>query len=418
MMAGLGILAGLVAMVWLFLRPYQGILLSFALKPIIDASWSIRPFGISMIMVHGVFFLVACFIFLSKNKLYLQTPKRIKELAVLYLLTHLGLITFGWFYAGGLSSLINFYSKLAFIPISFFIIPTIFNTPKRFKSLLIVLILAGLFPVLASALQGLGIDIGGTVSRQTKGVTRANGFYHDIVTVRMYAFQTLLAIFLYISYYRQSFLKRMGLLNLGAVSLFTLYFTYSKAVIGILLVWGITYLLFNRKAGYAIVMIVFASLVYTFFGDRMTKEVEAVFSKELLYREGKVSDRALFSGRGIIWKDYWGWFNEQPYFMQFFGTGRNLPTAHNEYLRILFLSGYLGLVFFFLTLFAMGQLLLKKIVQKGVSPLILAGIMILEMFVIDCLGIVPAMYPSYLLFALGIIILAVSSNRFDRRFYA
>jgi O-antigen ligase len=139
--------------------------------------------------------------------------------------------------------------------------------------------------------------------------------------------------------------------------------------------------------------------MYLIFGDVVYGNIEQLFSKETGYNAGEIQDvRYTLAGRGYVWENYWNlWLNKQPLFFQIFGDGINRP-AHNEFLRILLISGIIGVVIF---VFFIIRMFLS--VFKANREYRLFGLMILTMFLVDCTGLMPGNYYFYNILIWGLV---------------
>ena len=82
----------------------------------------------------------------------------------------------------------------------FILIPLLVTNKKQFKQLLIAIIISGIFPIAVSIFQyQTGIIF---QERQTVGLTRYVGFYHDAYTVRFYGEFTLFSSIVYLSVFK------------------------------------------------------------------------------------------------------------------------------------------------------------------------------------------------------------------------
>ena len=135
------------------------------------------------------------------------------------------------------------------------------------------------------------------------------------------------------------------------------------------------------------------------FGDVIYGNIEQLFSKETGYQAGEIKDaRYTLAGRGYVWQEYWDfWSNEQPLFFQIFGDGLTRPT-HNEFLRLLLLSGVVGVVIFVFFIIRM-----FNSVFKANREYKLFGLMLFTMFIVDCTGLMPGNYYFYNILVWGLI---------------
>ncbi len=135
-------------------------------------------------------------------------------------------------------------------------------------------------------------------------------------------------------------------------------------------------------------------------------ELETVFSKEIAFGKGELEDsRRVLAGRGYIWEGIWERWMNLSLRLKIIGSGKNIAT-HNEFLRILFSSGVLGLIINVTVLIIIGLALLTLIIVRRSSVDVVA-LMAFQMWLIDCIGLHPGLYPSYQWFVWGAIGLAI-----------
>jgi len=236
--------------------------------------------------------------------------------------------------------------------------------------------------------------------RETVGLTRYVGLYHDAFPVRFYGFMTLISILIYQHVFKiNNFLFKGFLLVVAIGAFISIYAVFSKAAVGILGLWVVLLLVFSKsKIKQSLSLLVGLSVVFLVFGDVIFNNIEQLFSKEVGYQSGQVKDaRYTLAGRGYIWQEHWEfWTIKQSVFFQWFGDGLNRPT-HNEFLRVLMVNGIIGLCFLIVFLFRMISSSLKIYINNKMF-----GIMLLSMYIIDCIGLVPGVYYYYNILVWGI----------------
>lgn len=375
----------------------KGIFFAFlilvATKSIMDAFWNIRLGPLSFSSFGGILIPFLFYPILLKKKYF---PKSWRMNATFLILAlSAGLI---WALSVNLVSTLEIVLINLNIYMGFFLIPTLVTDRKKLKQLLTAIIIGGLFPILVSLFQfQTGVVF---YARETVGITRYVGFYHDAFPVRFYGLMTILAVLMYIQLFKPKGKMQYLLYGIGFSALFSVYLVFSKAGVGIIGLWIALILLFSKskvKQGFAIFIAL--AFMYMIFGDVVYENIEQLFSKETGYQTGEVTDaRYTLAGRGYVWEDYWNyWTNDQNVFFQVLGDGINRP-AHNEFLRILLLSGIVGVVIFVL-------FIIRIFVQifKSNSRYTLFCLMLLVMFIVDCIGLMPGNYYFYNILVWGLI---------------
>lgn len=372
---------------------YMALLLVVASKSIIDATWSTRIGAFSLISIEGI--LIPILFFETLNPKYVGN-RWAKMGWLLFLSLSIG-IPFGLIQTP-LNAIEGFVTNINIL-LAFFLIPVLVDTREKFRKLLIAILLGGIFPILISFYQQLT----GTLwqERQTVGMIRFVGFYHDQFPVRFYGVFTLFAGLLYLRFFpMKRIVGKLCLILIMLAALVTIYNVYSKAATTILTLWGVILFAFSKDKTLSIAIIVSVMiLIPLIFDEAFVSTYEQLFSKEIGYNEGEIEDaRYTLAGRGYIWESYWNaWINEQNLLMKITGDGINRPV-HNEFFRVLLASGILGLLGFVWFLIRMGYLSLNN---KGpFKPFVF---MLVAMFLIDSVGLVPGMYYYYNILTWGFI---------------
>lgn len=378
-------------------KSQKGLFASFlvvvATKSIIDAFWEYKFGPLSVMAVQGVLIPVLYYKIILERK---KIPKVWLRMANIYFIA----LSFGIIWAI-LKKPINFVDYLISninIYIGFILIPLFVFDKKRLKQLLLAIMICGIFPITVSIFQlQTGIIF---QERDTVGLTRYVGFYHDAFPVRFYGLMTLFAVLLYQSIFRVSnIFLNVFMLFMAIGAFISIYAVYSKAAVGIMLLWVFTLLVFSKSRVKQSLLIFVGLLgVFVVFGDAVTDNIEQLFSKEVGYQEGEVTDaKYTLAGRGYIWERNWEyWLNKQSFLFQWFGDGVDRPT-HNEYLRVLMLNGIIGLVCLVVFILKSASNVFK--VNKNIR---MFAIMLLGMYFVDCLGLVPGAYYYYNILVWGI----------------
>ncbi|MDT0559379.1 hypothetical protein RM697_12000 [Ichthyenterobacterium sp. W332] len=394
----------------IFVRLKKGLFSAFLLivasKSIFDAFWDIKFGPLSMLSIQGVLITALFFNLLFKRKFLPRIWLRTADIYIVAL--SLGVI---WSLTVKPISFIEIIIVNVNIYMGFIIIPLLVNTKKQLKQLLIAMMVCGVFPIIISIYQlQTGIVFN---ERETIGLTRYVGFYHDAFPVRFYGLMTILSLLLYQTIFDLKGIFYKGLMiGLASGAFISIYAVFSKAAVVIMGSWIILLLIFSKsKLKQFFSLVVGISVIFIVFGDVVLSNIEQLFSKEVGYQTGEVADaRYALAGRGYIWEDYWNfWANEQLLFFQWFGDGINRPV-HNEFFRILLVNGILGLLLLIL-------FLLKSVsnIFKVYKKIRVFSMMILTMYLVDCVGLVPGTYYYYNILIWGIFgLLILNPNLFSK----
>lgn len=392
-----------VAVVALAVFPFWGVVITLAVRPIVDATWRYSIGGFNLLDVLGAAFPLFLLPRVLNRHAFLPMSRGMRYAALGFFLCQvLGAVTLliehNWILCAEVCMrALNGY-------LGFFVLILLVQDRRTFRIALLALLLAGVFPVVV----GLYQSTTGVVwqERMTVGIVRRVGLYHDAFNLRWYGFQTLAAMFLYRSYFKPRAAHWNALLNLYAVSwLYVIFHTYSKAATLILVLWWIMWTVLRRDWSVLAWGAVAVAVLCITPSSPVLKRVETMFSKEIAFTTGDLMDsRRILAGRGYIWEAKWDdWTTLDPE-LKLIGTGRS-PSTHNEFLRILFAGGVVGLLINVVVLAGVGYLLLR-LTYSHRSPLNVIALMLFTMWLIDCVGVHPGLYPAYQWFVWGIIALA------------
>ncbi|WP_425077400.1 hypothetical protein [Psychroserpens sp. S379A] len=369
------------------------LLVLVATKSIVDVFWEYKFGPMSVTSIQGVLIPVLFYQVLNHKK---NVPQLWIRTANIYIIA----LSFGIVWAITVKPVEFAQSVMLCINVylGFILIPLLVNTQKRLKQLLLAMMICGLFPILVSIFQlQTGIVFR---ERETVGLVRYVGFYHDAFPVRFYGLMSILSVLLYQVTFKTKDVFLNGFMLIVAGGAFvSIYVVYSKAAVAILGLWIMLLLLFSKsRVKQSFSMLIGILVLVIVFGDAVSSNIEQLFSKEVGYQTGEVKDaKYTLAGRGYIWEDYWRfWLNEQNFFYQWFGDGLDRP-AHNEFLRILLVNGIIGVIFLII-------FMIKSIsnVFKIYNSIRVFAFMLLGMYMIDCIGLEPGKYYYYNILVWGI----------------
>jgi len=372
---------------------FASFLVLVATKSIMDAFWETKFGPLSIMSVQGILIPLLFYEIIFKKNII---PKPWLRTARLYIVAlSLGLI---WAFTVKPVGTIEVIVLNINIYLGFILIPLLITNQQRLKQLLLAIMLCGVFPIAVSIFQlQTGVIF---QERATAGLSRYVGFYHDAFPVRFYGLLTLLSILIYQYVFNiKGIFFKCFLLTLTGGAFLSIYAVFSKAGVGVLGLWVVLLLLFSKtkiKQGFSI--LIGLSVIFLVFGDAVSSNIEQLFSKEIGYQSGQVTDvRYTLAGRGYIWDNYWQfWTNKQSVFFQWVGDGLIRP-AHNEFLRVLLANGIIGVLFLVTFIFSMIRKSFK--IHKTIKVF---GLMVLGMFLVDCIGLSPGMYYYYNILVWGI----------------
>lgn len=405
-----GLLVAGIGAAFLYSAP-AGIMIAFLGKPVIDATWNYSFGGINALKIVGVLVPIMFFAYAVANR----SPARRTPLLSIWLIYSVYTCLSYGFKLAYAEDPVNEFIKVVEYSFrtlnglaAYLMVQAYFRDTERLRQLLLILLLASLFPMLTGVYQAAT----GVVwrERSTVGLTRNVGLYHDAFTFRGYAFQTLTAIILYWAYFvrKSQVFRQLLLVGLSLMALVVLYKVYSKAGVLIILLWIIIWTAGRRSFMPAMVVVFGLFVVNAVTSELLFSEVQQLYTKEVIasgdYATTREKQRTL-GGRWFIWSQYLDDYWRSSITEQMFGTGRVVP-AHNDFLGKLISSGVFGVTLYALLLWAVGVRLVRNYFRDR-SPLNVMGLMIFTMWMVDTVGLSPSVYTSYQWYVWGIIGLAI-----------
>ena len=148
-------------------------------------------------------------------------------------------------------------------------------------------------------------------------------------------------------------------LILGIISLIRIVHASSIGVsLTIIILFALFY--FQRNIFQALLFVSIGAVLVISFGSGVFEErIRPLISADIEVYSGERDEGQAFHGRMSRWERMWGDFAVQPVTSQFFGVPLSIKEpykyitagTHNDYLRVIFLSGFIGLVVYLLFLF-------------------------------------------------------------------
>ena len=301
---------------------------------------------------------------------------------------------------------LNFIKSL-FMPIAFYLFSKYFTEFKSGKLLITGLILSGMFPLFFILSQKFIGNVG--IFRQTRGLTRYVGLYHDAAVLDIFLIQALIGVMLFWHYFlkkREKFL-RTTLVVLFCLLLIGSYFLYTKTIFLTFALWLLAYLFMRRKIHVFVSVLVLIFFVNSISGQKIFSEINQVFSKEVEYVSGNLRPEAALSGRGGIWKKSLDIWQDLPFMEKVLGAGSMYSYVHNDFLRML-LSGGILLLVFSVFFFAILVSAVFRDFRKKKYFLHLATVLCILFYFIVSMGRVPGLYPNLQILTWGFIGLSLN----------
>jgi hypothetical protein len=394
----------LIALVVLAVNPRLGVLALFVVRPLVDATWA-EPFlfGLKLteIVSAATPLIIVVRMCVDDSEL---GPLRGMPLKWIWALWSLDVVVFSssiMFSEGlqdGANILLRHLNGLA----GFYMLQAYCRDTDDLRRWAWAIAIAGLFPMATGALEGV-TGAHWKVTYGEDGVVRNIGMYHDAITIRYYALQTIMGLLLIsaLSQAKSSLLKT-ALLAYGLVAVFVVKGAYSKSGFITLGAWLFLwpFLLRHVKALGALAVGVVLAIIY--YSTELMNSVGFVFGKEISALQGGVGVERTFSGRWPIWTEAIKEWQSYDSVAQVFGSGHVALGVHNDYLQILIHGGIVGLAIYVSLLFGAGVVIGRLLLAKA-DVFSVAAILAFIMWIVDSIGLVPSAYSGYQWFVWGLI---------------
>lgn len=246
---------------------------------------------------------------------------------------------------------------------------------------------------------------------ESRGYERIQGFFGDVVSYGIYiAFSFLTVTYFYFSRKgKASFRVRttniLIVATLCVLGLFNIYHVASYLTFGSILV---LFFMFNMRADYNATFL-FGVLIIAFFmvwGQELLQDrLVPLLSKDQEVLQGTAGIGSLGHGRVSRWIFMWDLYTRENVIIQFFGfpVAMSAPYnfvgsgAHNDFIRIMFLSGFMGIASYFGVLISAYRRALKSI--SSIKYLALGALGILFLY---SMSITPTYYPHFMYLVMAI----------------
>lgn len=249
----------------------------------------------------------------------------------------------------------------------------------------------------------------------SRGMERLEGAYADVLNYSIYLVMSLLIVCFFYLRKNISFSKNVRLYLLLSVIAFSIVaLTRINHVTTLAIFLGLLalFMLYIFRTGLiqAIMFMIAGFIVLQFFAADMIEEnVLPLLKTDIEVYSGERERSQAFHGRVGRWERLWENFSMEPLMGQILGmpytmtvySGQIVGGSHNDFLRILFLTGFIGLIFYLIFLFQL-FLQLKKF-QTSYQFLLLGALSIILLYSISTLPMLymPLMNAVASIFALA-----------------
>lgn len=392
----------------LFSPSYKYPLIAFILiRPVIDASWSYRFGEMSLIHIFNSAFII---IYLIKLLLKKERICAFPYFNLFLIYFHvLVFVAIHIYINSGFMTALDFFLKSLFMPLSFYLFYNYFSDYKSGKTLIMAIMLSGLFPLFFTLFQKFSGHV--WFYRDTRGLMRSVGLYHDAVITRFFFMQILVGLFIYWHYFLKKKHKneRVVLTFLFVVSCLGLYFLYSKTIIVTAILWVLLFSFMRRKIYVLAFALVLVFIINIVTGNLIYSEMNQVFLREKDFIRGELDSDQVLSGRGRLWKRYLSNWPELPFTHKVIGSGIHTRIFHNDYFRALFSGGILLLSSYIILAITLFWNVICDFIKNGRFISFVAILCGVYLFV-ESLGQVAGLYPDLQTVIWGVVGLSLNSR--------
>jgi len=305
---------------------------------------------------------------------------------------------------------LEFVLKLG-LPIYLFFFLRIFITDLQdFRGILQSTIYAAIFVAAVMLYELLVNPIG---VQESRGLERIQGGFGDVVSYGMYViFSLIIASYFYfvrqkgeIAHYGMG--TMIAVIVLGVLALVNIHHTATYSIFTLIL--GLFFLYqFRQKAPVSgIILLLLLGLAMSYWGSLIVEErISPLLQTDLEVISGDKDSDRLLHGRVGRWRKMLEIFVTQPLWVQFFGYSfQSKPPysligigAHNDFIRILFATGFFGLICY-LRFLAVSLARLAKV--RALERFLLIGIFLSLLFY--SISVTPTFYAPFMYIAMAAI---------------
>lgn len=304
---------------------------------------------------------------------------------------------------------LEYFLKLTLPAYLFFFLRLLIRSRKDLDGLLQTFIYSSLVVV---AIFLFEIFVNPVKVLKTRGLERIQGSYGDVMNYAIY--MSLGFLIMCYFYLRNKNIGSMIKINrniiitivLSLACLFKISHTASYGVFLMILALFIVFNLKTNKTAGIMLIIVVGSLAYFFGASTIEEKITPLIKTDIAVYEGKKANERLLHGRVGRWKMMLEEYSGFPVAAQLFGmpliikeTYSYVGTgSHNDFMRILFFTGFLGLAVYILILFNIFMRL--KYLSSSDYFLTLGTFMILFMYSVSTC---PTLYAPMIYIIYGIL---------------
>ena len=297
----------------------------------------------------------------------------------------------------------------------YFFVRHLIRSQRDLDGLLVTFLVSTIVPIGMLLYESLVSPFGSVVN--TREFDRFNGLYADVMSYAIYVMGAFLIVcYFFIRSVRTGSFKKSSI-GFGLMVIVTLLCLVNMhhgsswavfAGVGALLVLHLSSL---RTAWVLLFVAVVSGVAYFVVGEEMEKRVTSMYSTELAILDEEESMARAFHGRGYRWMSYFKEWKEYPIAAKVLGISvtsskpdrsKLLSGSHNDYMRVAFSAGLIGLAIYLL-LFLM--LFRQALLQRGPERFLILGAM--AVVLLYSVTTTPTMYAPLMYLCLPVFAFAV-----------
>lgn len=374
-------------------------------KPIIDTTSSHYIYSnINLLKIYGFLFAVLGTIYIIKNRLRVLQCS-VSPLWILFLA--LNFVSIFFIADKNLLDKAEYFIRILVGFSALILFFNLFDFEKDKKIVFSIFVLSGTVCVIIWLIEVLFMTPRTSVAGISDELTRIKGPYHHFFNFPFYSLQLIICSLPLLAPIHQLKLtdnKNKFNLNISisiilyfliAVSIFIVYKSYTKSGWVVLPVILFLWFIFRKKIIPALIVV--AGVILFLSINPFKTEASSLFRKEIdiiFLKSKKWEPDTLFMGRYRRWKGGMQEFKQIPLLNKLFGSPEIHSGPENDYLRILWHNGILGLVVFLLLIGQSAYYMIQGYI-KNKDPVFLSGLFVIIFYLLYAIGSYPLLYPAF-----------------------
>jgi O-antigen ligase len=325
-------------------------------------------------------------------------------------------------YSFSISSL-EFFLKLSLPAFLFPFTRYFVNSRKNLHGILQTFLYSCFFAILIFVYARL---TGVSISEETRGLERYSGFYADVANLGFYITLGFL-VYAYLMIESRpgtiSPFRNWKFLAVILICLIGLINIKHVTTIGVFLSIFLLFVFYAFRSNFALVLLVgaFVGVFYFTLGrETIEQNVDPLLRTEISVLKGEKEKERALHGRVSRWPEMFETFHSLPFYAILIGAPFSMEDiilivtggVHNDFFRILFLTGYLGLLFYLAFLLNISL----KIRHNRIPERFLGWGSIIIIFLYS-VTLLPMMYPNllYIIFSVFAFLMLPLEKRYETR---